>query len=191
MEHLSTYFLGALIIDHQALGRVNPYRRRLLGAAEEVGEGHITVFPPFRATYKDASSINMDCGCASIKSNHPMNSTIFEMRGLEILEFEGEGFLVFPLQAYTAGEEQWGSYVLRVRQRLKDAGIAFKDAIPQEYRPHMTLCRMSDISNRINVEKIVAESKKELPLYFRTAYLTLYAKYKKGYAAISGDPSCE
>ena len=93
MENVSTYFLGALIIDHQALGRINPYRRRLLGATEEAGEAHITV------------------------------------------------------------------------------------------------CRIGDISNRIHVEKIITESKKEVPLYFRTAHLTLYAKYKKGYAEISLLPS--
>lgn len=192
MENLGSYYLGALIVDHQALDRINVFRKTLLGYSQKLEEAHLTILPPFRAAYEDASAINVGCGCSSIKSDHPMHTTYFEMHGMDILGFGEEEFIVCPILPHVPpGAETWQEYVLSRRQRLKDLGIEYKEPIPDEYRPHVTVCRRNDISIRLPLERLITESRKEPPLFFRVSYLVLQAKYREGYSPLSSDPARE
>jgi hypothetical protein len=192
MSKLGTYYLAATIVDHQALGRMNSFRKEFLGYCEDLKETHLTILPPFKTSFEAASDINFGCDIAFLKSMHPTHTTIFEMRGLEILKFGGEDFLVCPVTPYVpSGSETWGNYVLRVRERLTNFDIEYAGAIPDEYRPHATVCRVKDVSVRRTLSKAIAESRRLPPLYFRVTYLVLHAKYKHGYAMLSDDPARE
>lgn len=192
MSKLGTYYLGALIVDHQALDRINAFRKTLLGCSQDAEEAHLTILPPFRTSYENASAINVGCGMVSLMSMHPMHTTLFEMRGLEIIDFGGEDFIVCPVTPHAPpGQETWEQYVPRIRQKLTDLGISYKEQIPSEYRPHVTVCRKKEVSARFSLKKAIAESETAHPLYFRVTYLVLHAKYKDGYSMISIDPARE
>lgn len=189
---LGTYFLGATIVTHQALSRVKTYKEKILGPSQKDDEEiHLTVLPPFLTTYNRASDINFGCGSASIFSRHPINTTIFTIRGLDIMDFGDESFVHFPVQAHTQGEETWEMYVLRTRRVFLEMGMSFKSAIPEDYRPHITVYGAKNIASDRSIASIVRESRKESVLHFHAAYLTLYAKYKHGWGVLSHDPAKE
>jgi hypothetical protein len=188
MSEKGLYFVGATIASPQALNRIHAYEKKLKGEIKQ-GERHLTVLPPFWATYEEASGVNMGCTLASIQSSHPINTTLFGIQGLDIMSFGGVQFLHFPVQTFTQ-EEPWSAFVLKVRKRLRELKLEFRHPIPDEYRPHITVSEGKGLSDR-STRAIMRESKKEVPLYFNATYLTLYAKYKSGWHTLSSDPSRE
>lgn len=187
MVERRAYFIGATIATRQALERVDRYEMRLLGEVNRSEEKHLTILPPFLATYEEASEINMGCAMSSILSTHPMNTTMFAMQGLDIMEFGGVQFLHFPIQTFTTGES-WADFVLRIRKRLHELKLEFRHPIPKEYRPHITLMEGEHLRGDRSVQALIRESIKESKLHFHATYLTLYAKYKRGWDTVSSDP---
>lgn len=181
--------MGATVIGSNTLGRVWKYTERVKGKIRR--ESHLTVLPPFIATYEEASDINLGCMSTSVLSTHPINAAIFEMRGLDLMEFNGEEFLHFPITVHMTGPETWEAYVLRTRQRLVDSGISFASEIPKEHRPHINIFAGKYLSKDQSIAALISESQNEPALYFNADYLTLYAKYKNGWRILSHDPALE
>lgn len=189
---LGTYFLGATVASPQALRRIQTYTERVIGPlGKDLREKHLTILPPFRATYQEASDINLGSMTATLLSIHPSNSVIFAIRGLDVMEFDGESFLHFPVTAYTDCVETWEEYVLRMRQKIVDYGITFQSAIPDEYIPHITIHGGKSLSSDRSIAALIKESRNEPPLHFHPVCITLYAKYRRGWDALSEDPTGE
>lgn len=185
-----TYFLGATVVTHQACERVKKYREKVLGPEEvRQEELHLTVLPPFETRFHEASELNVGTALLTLLPRHPVNTTIFEMRAMDVMEYGGEHFLHFPIAAYGSGPETWQEYVLRVRQQFIDRGFCFKQPIPPGYRSHITVCGSKDLSSDRSIQRLIQESRREPPLFFRVAFLTLYAKYRHGWDMLSHDPS--
>lgn len=192
---MGTYFLGATITTHQAVDRVRFYADFVSISfgkkPKRETDGHITVVPPFRASYETASSMNLGSGLATLLSSHPINTTMFSIRGLSLMEFGGKEFLHFPVSAHSTGNETWEMYVKRVRDGLADLGIEMREEIPNEYRAHITVFGGKNLSKDKDVLRIIDRSLQEPPLYFKAAFLTLYTKYKRGWDMLSYDPASE
>jgi hypothetical protein len=189
MSKPGLYFLGATIVSPQALVRVKAYADKVQGFSEKMAEKHLTILPPFFADYKAASEINVGCAGASILSSHPIHTTMFEMRGLNVMEFEGKQFLHFPIRTFTQGGEPWETYVLRVRERLQEFKFEYRHKVPEdEHLPHITIHEGEKLDSDRGIREIVRRSRQEPPLYFQAFYLTLYAKYPHGWDTLTYDP---
>jgi hypothetical protein len=188
MSALGLYFLGATIVSHQALTRVKAYTEKITGPVDDVYEKHLTVLPPFLASFEDASAINLGCAGASILSTHPINTTIFAMKGLDVMGFGGMSFLHFPIQTFTTGEP-WNDYVWRVRKKLREHKVDFRHPIPDEYKPHITIHEGKNLGSDRSMTSLIRESKREPVIHFQAYYLTLYAKYKHGWDTLGDDPT--
>jgi len=146
--------------------------------------------PPFVASYREASDLNFGGLLAGLLSTHPINTTLFSIRGLAIMEFQGMEFLHFPVEA-SSSRESWEAYVKRVRGNLISAGIFPREAIPEEYCPHITIYGGKNLSKDKEVLRIIERSQLEPALYFHAVFLNLYTKYKRGWGMLSRDPAEE
>ena len=106
------------------------------------------------------------------------------------MEFQGMEFLHFPVEA-SSSRESWEVYVKRVRENLISAGIFPREAIPDEYRPHITVYGGGNLSKDKEVLRIIEKSRYEPALYFHSVFLNLYTKYKRGWRMLSYDPAEE
>jgi hypothetical protein len=190
MKEKRAYFVGATIVSHQALNRVQTYEKNLHRSSEQAKEKHLTVLPPFMATYEEASDINLSCALSSILSTHPINTTVFAMQGLDIMEFGGLQFLHFPIEAF-ATKEPWADFVLRIRERLQELKLEFRYPIPDEYRSHITVFEGKNLQDDRGIQALIRQSHKEPALHFHALYLSLYAKYNHGWDVLSFDPTQE
>jgi hypothetical protein len=192
IEKLSTYFVGATVVDHQAVNRVQAYEDVICASfgkeSKKPHERHITVIPPFKATYVQASAVNLGGALATILSTHPTNTTIFSIQGLDVMGFEGEEFLHFPVSAHSTAE-MWTDYVQRIRRKVLEAGIELRGPIPEEYRAHITVFGGKNLSKDATVKRILKKSRSEPALYFRVVYLTVYTKYPHGWDTLTYDPN--
>lgn len=192
---LWTYFLGGTIVDSEVLARVQEYEN-LIHILQNKGavtkpERHITIVPPFLADYETASRINIGCMTATIFSKHPLTSTLFQICDLTIMTFEGLEILCFPVEVHT-GDTKDGvfiDYVKALRQKLISFGIQYKEKIPEEYKPHITVCIGENLSKNEDVQSLITKSKQDNVIRFRSGYPTLYTKTKEGWGDLSNDPN--
>lgn len=193
-DNLWTYFLGGTIVNQVVLKRVQDYEDRVheLFARENIvkHERHITIVPPFLASYQIASEINTKCAMASLLSTHPLTATRFFLQHLEIMSFEGLDILHFPIRVdeRTPGAEMlFIDYVKTLRERFSTFGIKFKNKIPTEYKPHITVFTGENLRDSSGVCSMLRESKRQKPLLFYSGYPSLYTKCKEGWGDLSRD----
>lgn len=195
---LGLYYLGATINNPEVLLRVQQYSDRtcgLVGADCTIEkERHITIIPPFYADYETASKINLGCGMATLLREHPLVTTRFSIRGMRVMSFDGVDVIHFPIKAYPRlnleNTPTFTGYVQTIRQKLHTFGLEFKETIPEEYEPHITVLVRKNLGGEARLKALLEESRLNRSLFFNSGYPTLYAKYKEGgWRALSHDPS--
>lgn len=192
-NRLGTYFLGATIACHQACVRIEAYEGLFCASfgqeLKKDKDRHITIVPPFQTTYEIASKINVGGLTTTLLSTHPINSTLFSIKGLDIMEFEGTEYVHFPVRSYATGRESWDDYIVRVTKNLANIGVLPQDRTPEERRAHVTVFAGKNLSKDKDVRRIVKESQCEPELFFHAVFLNLYTKYPHGWDMLSHDPA--
>jgi 2'-5' RNA ligase len=202
-----TCYIGLTVVSRQALRRVNTYHDKLcaLFGFEKIQkkEVHITLVPPFHSTYEEASRINLGCAVSTLASTSISNTTLFGMHGLEVMKFEGDTIIHFPITAHKRTAEDledetdemltkttnFRARVETLRKQITSFGGEIQQPLPEGYTPHITVLAGKNLEHRA-LEKVIQESKQESPLYFHGTFPTLYAKYKGvGYLDLSDDPN--
>lgn len=108
------------------------------------------------------------------------------------MEFGGMQYLHFPIGSYSSGKETWDTYALRLRENLKAVKLEYRHKIPEDtYTPHITIHEGARLDADRGIQALIKESRQEPPLYFKTGYLTLYAKYPHGWDTLTCDPGCK
>lgn len=191
-----TCYIGLTVVRMEVLTRVNAYKKKvdgLLGRIKSpLNEAHITLVPPFHTDYKTASQINLGCALSTLCSTSIVNDTVFCIGGLEVMHFEGDDIIHFPIWVKNGKEgatEIFKNKVTSLRQKIKGLGGELRQPIPEEYTPHISVCtswRGKDQKLRM----ILTESKHEPVISFRATYPSLYAKYKGlGYQDLTYNPN--
>lgn len=193
---LWTYFLGGTVVDQRVISGVQGYEdnaRKLFGKETITrNERHLTIAPPFLASYETASNINIGCMMATIMTNHPLTKTRFSIQALDIMAFEGLEILCFPVEIQADTKEEkafFVQYVKELRLKLLEYGIQYKEKIPAEYKPHITVFVGENLSNNEGVQSLIHQSKGDTPRRFRSGYPTLYTKTTEGWGDLSYDPN--
>lgn len=184
-EELGIFSLGARLIDHQALTRVESYSRALFGSSgrEIEHEGwFLSIVPPFRTTFDLAVRSSMQNASEVMLATHYISTTMFCIRGIELVEHEEGVSLVFPVEAHrTKGIRDWESYVLEKMRKLSSLGASFRGEERSLYSTRIPVRENIDPSMRHRITQVIRESKSEAPLYFRATNLAVYAHYPSGW----------
>lgn len=195
-SNLWTYFLGGTIVNRDVVNRVQEYENSASRIFKKVvmtkEERHMTIVPPFLASYTTAKGINLKCVAAAAMPGHPLTTPQFMVRDLQIMNFEGLDILHFPIRVdeKTPGAEMlFVNYVKALRTKFRTFGIQFKGEIPNEYKPHITVCIGENIKDNEEILSLINESKRLKPLLFHSGPPRLYTKCKEGWGDLGCDPN--
>ncbi len=193
-EKRGLYFLGGTIVDSGVLSRAQKYSNLVRGYLGDdcirEKERHLTILPPFYTDYETASMINYSCMAVSLLSSHPFNSTLFSIKELEVMEFEGRGIVHFPVKVHeNQSERNFISFVKRMREKANEEGISWRSPLPPDFTPHITVADIGDINKKEKINRIIRKSRGESLLIFRLVYPTLYAKYGSNWDTLHRDPT--
>lgn len=189
------YYLGATVVTREVLARVQRYSNRVLGIfgldSKHLAECHVTIVPPFYADFRIASRINLSCAAATLLSEHPLVTTLFFIRGMSVMSFNDIHVLHFKVGVYNNNElpDHFTQYVKTLRKKFAECGLLFKEDVPDEFMPHITVHMGKDIGYDVRLKKIITGSQVERPLYFKSGYPTLYARYKNDWRDLRNDPT--
>ena len=193
---LGKYYLGATVVNKGIIFRTQRYTdkvRSLFGVDLTIeNERHITIIPPFQANYVMASDINLDCAMSTLLSTHPLTNTVFSIEEMQVMSFGELDVVHFPVRVHkkSPNDNSFVEYVQALRRKIRDLGIKFKTGIPREYRPHITVLVGEKLHEDPRLQAILKESDREKPLFFRSAYPTLYADYShSGWQTLSQNPA--
>lgn len=194
-KHISKYYLEATIVNPTVIARTQEFTdgaTGLLGLVSRViKELHITIIPPFYTDYETASQINLSCAMSTLRSTHPLITTQFSIRGLEIMSFGEVDVLHLPVSVHqeASPNQRFADYVVAIRKKALTLGLDFKEAIPEEYTPHITVLTGSNLRDNAHLEEYIKKSLVHTPVIFRSGYPSLYARYEEGWKDLSKDPS--
>jgi hypothetical protein len=208
-EPLGTYYLGATVADAKILEAVRHAKMRAHAALgiysgkqePRLRECHLTLVPPFRTTYREATSINLACARAQFFENHPLITTQFSLGDMSVMTFGSSTALYFHVNIL-GGENcriLFLEYVTAMRRRLALCEhFTFRERIPENFLPRITIINIQEAGdgNIVNkmlhsteIKQMLEESsltKTRMP--FLVVYPTLYAKYASGWEPLSHDP---
>lgn len=193
---LSIYFLGATVVDYSVVrnvARIKNKANSVLGLNTQVeDECHITILPPFRATYEQATILNLNCSMATLVPNHPLTVTPLQIQRLSIMVWRRKSFLHFPVVVeeslfYT---RDFMNYVTEIRERVLSLPyFTWESDIPPTFRPHISVLSFRGLERREGIQKLVKASQSEKPILFHVSYPTVYARYGAEWHPLSHDPT--
>jgi hypothetical protein len=185
-------YLGLTIVNKEVLARVHSYKEKCTGQenTKKLKEVHITLIPPFFTTYEIASAINVGCMASTLQSNSIINATRFSLQSLDIMKFEGETIVHFPVKTHTKekgdNDHSFAERVNALRRQIQELGGELRLPVPNTYTPHISVS-INGIHNRL--KDVAMKSKEDEILYFKASYPTLYAKYPGiGYRDLTSNP---
>lgn len=191
---LGVYYLGATIATPEVMSRIQKYTDKvhmLFGVdCTREKERHVTLVPPFFADFETASRINLRCAMSTLLSDHPLVNTLFCIKGMSVMGFNGIDVVHFKVHVHQESKvgECFEEYVVALRKRFTSHGLLYREVIPGEFTPHMTVFVGKNLRANTRLQEILKRSESEEVLYFRSGYPTLYARYKDGWGDLRDDP---
>lgn len=177
-----TCCIGLSVFAPAAIRRVNDYRQKVCDIFGYdlvlVKEVHIMLVRSFHTDYRTASALNVALTLHKKESGAALRSTIFWIEGLELMEYDHEDILHFPVHVFGQRDEggNFAKSMESYRHILGSFGVKIRHPIPPNYTRHISLLSVKGISTNKRVRRMIKESKSVSQISFQATYPTVYVK---------------